>query len=125
MSRTNDQTSLRRPKLNHAFFSRRTWTLCRPTLNRAKTTSSFTGGERANVIPDAAQTVLQIRLAVDLATVQKLLEAAIAGRAVLDYKSGHDPVRLLVLDGFEQMIARFTTDIPYLTNWGTPLLIGP
>ena len=20
---------------------------------------------------------------------------------------------------------RFTTDIPYLTNWGTPLLIGP
>ena len=23
------------------------------------------------------------------------------------------------------MIARFTTDIPYLSNWGQPLLIGP
>jgi len=23
------------------------------------------------------------------------------------------------------MLARFTTDIPYLSNWGTPLLIGP
>ena len=23
------------------------------------------------------------------------------------------------------MIARFTTDIPYLSNWGKPLLIGP
>jgi acetylornithine deacetylase len=22
-------------------------------------------------------------------------------------------------------VVRFTTDIPYLTNWGTPLLIGP
>jgi acetylornithine deacetylase len=32
---------------------------------------------------------------------------------------------LLALDGFEQTIVRFTTDIPYLTNWGTPLLIGP
>ena len=43
----------------------------------------------------------------------------------MDYKSGHDPIRLLALDGFEQMIARFTTDIPYLSNWGKPLLIGP
>jgi acetylornithine deacetylase len=53
------------------------------------------------------------------------LEQAIDGRAVLDYKSVHDPVRLLSFDGFEQMLARFTTDIPYLTNWGKPLLIGP
>jgi acetylornithine deacetylase len=46
-------------------------------------------------------------------------------RAALDYKSVHDPVRLLALDGFESSIVRFTTDIPYLSNWGTPLLIGP
>jgi acetylornithine deacetylase len=25
----------------------------------------------------------------------------------------------------EQCVVRFTTDIPYLSNWGTPLLIGP
>ena len=53
------------------------------------------------------------------------MENAIDGRAELDYKSVHDPIRLLALDGFEQMIARFTTDIPYLSNWGKPLLIGP
>jgi len=85
----------------------------------------ISGGTRANVIPDEAQTVVQIRLAVSSATAQKLLEAAIADRAGLDYKSDHNPLRLLALDGFKQMIARFTTDIPYLTNWGTPLLIGP
>jgi acetylornithine deacetylase len=27
--------------------------------------------------------------------------------------------------GIETMIAAFTTDIPALTNWGQPLLIGP
>ena len=85
----------------------------------------ISGGTRANVIPDEAHTTLQIRLAADSDSVKQLLETAIAGRATLDYKSVHDPVRLMALDGVEQTIVRFTTDIPYLTNWGTPLLIGP
>ena len=85
----------------------------------------ISGGTRANVIPDEAHTTLQIRLAADSDSVKRLLEAAVAGRATLDYKSVHDPVRLLAVDGIEQTIVRFTTDIPYLTNWGTPLLIGP
>lgn len=85
----------------------------------------ISGGTRANVIPDEAHTTLHIRLAADSAAVKELLERAVAGRATLDYKSVHDPVRLMALDGVEQTIVRFTTDIPYLTNWGTPLLIGP
>lgn len=93
-----------------------------------ETTSNIgviSGGIRANVIPDEAQTALQIRLAIPAQAAKDLLERAVGGRASLDYKSVHDPVRLLALDGFEQTIVRFTTDIPYLTNWGTPLLIGP
>jgi len=85
----------------------------------------ISGGTRANVIPDEAQTTLQIRLAIDSQTVKQLLEAAVGGRATLDYKSVHDPVRLMAIDGLEQTIVRFTTDIPYLPKWGTPLLIGP
>jgi acetylornithine deacetylase len=57
--------------------------------------------------------------------VTPLLDNIIDGRATLDYKSVHDPVQLLALDGFEPMVARFTTDIPYLSNWGRALLIGP
>lgn len=93
-----------------------------------ETTSNIgviSGGTRANVVPDEAQTVLQIRLASRAQAAKNLLEGAVGGRASLEYKSVHDPVRLLALDGFEQTIVRFTTDIPYLTNWGTPLLIGP
>jgi len=85
----------------------------------------LSGGTRANVIPSAAEATIQVRLAIDSASAKGLLEKAIDGRAELDYKSVHDPIRLLALDGFEQMIARFTTDIPYLSNWGKPLLIGP
>ena len=83
------------------------------------------GGTRANVIPDAAQATIQIRLAESGLAIKEHLEYAIAGRATIDYKSVHDPIRLLALDGFAQMVARFTTDIPYLSNWGRALLIGP
>jgi acetylornithine deacetylase len=83
------------------------------------------GGKRANVIPDAAEATIQIRLASESSAVRSLFEDAIAGRATIDYKSVHDPVRLLTIEQFDQMVARFTTDIPYLSNWGKPLLIGP
>lgn len=83
------------------------------------------GGTRANVIPDSAQATIQIRLADSGLAIKEHLEYAVAGRAAIDYKSVHDPIRLLTLDGFEQMVARFTTDIPYLSNWGRALLIGP
>jgi acetylornithine deacetylase len=85
----------------------------------------ISGGKRANIVPDEAQTALLIRLATGAYLVKDLLERAVGDRAQLEYKSVHDPIRLLALDGFESTMVRFTTDIPYLTNWGTPLLIGP
>lgn len=92
------------------------------------TTCNFgviSGGARANVIPDQAQAILQLRLAQDAASIQRLLESKIDGRGSLEYTSVHDPVDLITVGGFETMLARFTTDIPYLSQWGKPLLIGP
>ena len=34
-------------------------------------------------------------------------------------------MRLGTLDGFPTSVAAFATDIPSLTNWGTPYLYGP
>jgi acetylornithine deacetylase len=34
-------------------------------------------------------------------------------------------VRLRAVEGLPTMIAKFATDIPQLTNWGEPLLLGP
>jgi acetylornithine deacetylase len=83
------------------------------------------GGTRANVVPDSAEAVLQLRLVSDVDRVKDILEAAIDGRAEVEYLSEHAPVYLHTIDGFEQCVVRFTTDIPYLSNWGTPLLLGP
>ena len=83
------------------------------------------GGTRPNVIPAEAESELQIRLVTPSSEVKELLERVTAGRAHVEYLSVAEPVRMLSVEGFEREVVRFTTDIPYLKSWGTPLLIGP
>jgi acetylornithine deacetylase len=86
---------------------------------------TLTGGTRPNIIPAEASAELQIRLVTESARVKAELERAVGGRAGIEYLSVAEPVRLLAVAGFEREVVRFTTDIPYLPNWGTPLLLGP
>jgi acetylornithine deacetylase len=83
------------------------------------------GGTRPNVIADRASAELQIRLVSNTAEVKQILETAVAGRAKIEYLSENEPVHLHTVAGLDQCVVRFTTDIPYLGNWGKPLLIGP
>ena len=83
------------------------------------------GGTRPNVIPDHARAELQIRLATDIERIRPVVEEAIVGRAHVEYASAHDPLRLFSIDGFDHCVVRFTTDVPYLSNWGKALLLGP
>src|ERR1043165_2338573 len=83
------------------------------------------GGTRPNVIPEHARAELQIRLATDMERVKRMVEAAVAGRAQVEYASTHNPVRLFFVPGFDDCVVRFTTDVPYLSNWGKPPLLGP
>lgn len=83
------------------------------------------GGSRPNVVPEAAEAVLQLRLVSEVQPVKTILEAAINGGAEVEYLSEHDPVHLMTIDDLEQCVVRFTTDIPYLSEWGTALLLGP
>lgn len=83
------------------------------------------GGTRPNVIPAEAHADLQIRLVTHSEIVKKMLEETVAGRASIEYLSAAEPVRLHTVEGFAQCVVRFTTDLSYLINWGTPLLFGP
>ena len=83
------------------------------------------GGTRPNVIPAHARAELAVRLVTDVERMRPVIERAVAGRAQVEYASAHDPVRLFSVDGFDDCVVRFTTDVPYLSNWGKPLLIGP
>jgi acetylornithine deacetylase len=83
------------------------------------------GGTRVNVIPAAAVADLQLRLVSKVELVKEIIEDAVAGRAEIEYLSEHEPVHLHTVSGIEQCVVRFTTDIPYLSQWGRPLLLGP
>ena len=85
----------------------------------------ISGGTRPNVIADKARAELQIRLGIDIEHVRKVLEEAVGTCGRLEYSSAHNPVRLFSVAGFEQCVVRFTTDVPYLSQWGQPLLLGP
>jgi acetylornithine deacetylase len=86
---------------------------------------TISGGTRPNVIPAAAEAELQIRLATESGPVKTLLEQIVNGRAAMSYSSESVRVRMAEIEGFESCVVRFTTDIPYLGNWGSPLLLGP
>lgn len=85
----------------------------------------LSGGVGSNVIAPSAEAALHIRMVTPLEPIIELLEEAVDGRGEIDVQSCSLPVRMVAVDGFRQKVVRFTTDIPYLTKWGKPLLLGP
>lgn len=83
------------------------------------------GGMRSNVIPSEAYADVQIRLVARSEPVRQLLQQAAEGLVRLEVLSIVEPIRLMAVEGFEECVVRFTTDIPHLKNWGVPLLLGP
>jgi acetylornithine deacetylase len=83
------------------------------------------GGHAPNVIADQAEAQVLVRLVGDSAPVRAALVEAAAGLAEVDFTLEIPFVRLRAVEGVPTMIAKFTTDIPQLSNWGEPLLLGP
>ena len=83
------------------------------------------GGRAPNVIADRAEAQVLTRLVGDSAPVRAAILAACEGLAEVDFTLEIPFVRLRAVPGLPTMIAKFTTDIPWLTNWGQPLLLGP
>jgi acetylornithine deacetylase len=84
----------------------------------------ISGGLKTNIIPPNAEAGLHVRLVTDEKPVLDLLEKAVKDRGDLEVSSFSLPVKMLEVEGFTQKVVRFTTDIPHLPNWGTPLLLG-
>jgi len=83
------------------------------------------GGRAPNVIPDHAVANLLIRLVGPTEELRKQITEAAAGRAAANFILEIPFMELGTVPGIETMVAAFTTDIPALTNWGKPVLIGP
>ena len=87
--------------------------------------ATLDGGVALNVIPPKAEAGLLVRLTTPMEPIRDALQSLIRGRGELDILSYSLPVKMIAVDGFEQKVVRFTTDIPHLQNWGQPLLLGP
>ena len=83
------------------------------------------GGRAPNVIPDQAKAELLIRLVGDSQPTREALEDAVEGLATINFPLEIPFMRFRNIEGLETMIAAFTTDVPALTAWGEPLLLGP
>ena len=83
------------------------------------------GGYAPNVIADQAEAQVLVRLVGDAAPVRAMLLEAAEGLAEVDFTLEIPFARMKAVAGLPTMIAKFTTDIPQLSNWGEPLLLGP
>ena len=83
------------------------------------------GGRAPNVIPDHASANLLIRLVGSAEGLRRQITDAVSGTAKANFILEIPFMELGTVPGIETMIAAFTTDIPALTNWGKPVLIGP
>lgn len=83
------------------------------------------GGRAPNVIPDYAHADLLYRLVGSSDDLRRQILTAAGDQVEVTFPLELPFLRLRTVDGLPTMIAAFTTDIPKLTNWGEPLLIGP
>jgi acetylornithine deacetylase len=83
------------------------------------------GGVADNVMAPVAEARLMARLVTPASVLEAILRKWAGDRAELEVGITVELARLGSLAGFPTSVAAFATDIPKLTNWGTPYLFGP
>jgi acetylornithine deacetylase len=83
------------------------------------------GGTEANIIAGSCEAELMFRLTGDVKVVKKLVEKWVNGRAEITWGSTIPAQFFHTIPGFETAPMSYTSDIPLLDRWGTPLLFGP
>lgn len=83
------------------------------------------GGYAPNVIADKAEAQVLIRTVTDSKPLREKILAAAKGVAEVDFTLDLAFARTRSIEGLPTMVAKFATDIPELSQWGEPLLLGP
>jgi acetylornithine deacetylase len=85
----------------------------------------ISGGYAPNVIADKAEAHLLIRTVGPSEAIKEEILRVVAGRAQVSFSLDLSYVRMRKVGDLPTMIAKFATDIPSLTAWGEPFLLGP
>jgi acetylornithine deacetylase len=83
------------------------------------------GGTEANIVPDLCEAELMFRLVGDVKPLKNALTKWAGDRAELEWGSYIPAQHFHTIEGFEVSPVAYTSDIPLLSKWGTPLLFGP
>ena len=83
------------------------------------------GGHAPNVIADRAEAQILVRLVGPSDETRLAVEEAVEGLGTVDFTLEIPFKRLRAVEGLPTMVAAFTTDVPWLGNWGEPVLLGP
>ena len=83
------------------------------------------GGRAPNVISDKARALLLFRQIGPSEPLRQQIVAALGDLVKVDFTLDIPFIRLRTFEDMPTMVAAFTTDIPALSNWGQPLLLGP
>ena len=89
------------------------------------TVGLISGGVAPNVVPPNAEAEVFFRTVGAHDPVREVLAAAVAGRVEVQEILELPAVRLHTVPGFDTEVFAYFSDVPFLTNWGTPLLLGP
>jgi acetylornithine deacetylase len=96
-----------------------------PLLGRTHyTVGLIEGGVAPNVVSPHASAELMFRIVGDAPPVRAALdvvESLVSIEHILDISA----IKMHTVPGFETAVFPYTTDVPVLTRWGKPLLIGP
>ena len=97
-----------------------------PQLGRTHyTVGLISGGVAPNVIPPRAEAEVFFRTVGAHDELRATLAATVAGRVDVQEILELPAVRLHTVPGFDTDVFAYFSDVPFLTNWGTPLLLGP
>lgn len=83
------------------------------------------GGRAPNVIADKAEAHLLIRTVGPSQEIKDLILKTVGDRAKVTFSLDLSYIRMRRVGNLPTMVAKFATDIPTLTNWGEPFLLGP
>jgi acetylornithine deacetylase len=96
-----------------------------PLLGRTHyTVGLIEGGVAPNVVSPHAAAELVFRTVGDGVVVRDAMDV-VEGLVSIEHVLDIPAVRMHTLPGFETAVFPYTTDVPLLTRWGTPLLVGP
>ncbi len=88
------------------------------------TVGLISGGVAPNVVSPSAEAEVMFRTVGDAAEVRRAV-SPLESRVSIEHVLEVPPIKMAVVPGFETAVFPYTTDIPFLSAWGQPLLFGP